>query len=77
MEDHIRSRIAAVMCRVLDVEITALDHPVRDQIQQWDSIKHLELILNLEEEFETRFTLEQAATMNDMDSIVSILDVNR
>ncbi len=51
MEDQ-KVKILEVMCSVFEVELTSLNEESSiDNIQNWDSIRHLNLILALEEEF--------------------------
>lgn len=72
--EELRGRVAAVMSEVLEVQFPADANVCRDQVDSWDSIKHMELILHLEDEFGIRFTLEQAAGLQDMDSILRIIE---
>ncbi len=36
-----------------------------DNTESWDSLKHMELIASLEEEFEIIFTADEIVSMND------------
>jgi acyl carrier protein len=48
-----KARILKVMSNVLEIESQHLDeNSSTDNIENWDSIRHLNLILALEEEFE-------------------------
>jgi acyl carrier protein len=48
-----KARIFKVMSNVLEIEFQHLDeNSSTDNIENWDSIRHLNLILALEEEFE-------------------------
>jgi acyl carrier protein len=48
-----KSKIFKVMSNVLEIEFQHLDeNSSTDNIENWDSIRHLNLILALEEEFE-------------------------
>jgi acyl carrier protein len=48
-----KARILKVMSNVLEIEFQHLDeNSSTDNIENWDSIRHLNLILALEEEFE-------------------------
>jgi acyl carrier protein len=50
--ENIKLRIFEVMSSVLEVEVTSLNEDSSiDNIENWDSIRHLNLILALEEEF--------------------------
>lgn len=52
MSTSIKERILQVMATVFETEVTALnENSSTDTIDAWDSLKHLTLILALEEEF--------------------------
>jgi len=40
-----------------------------ENTKSWDSLKHMELIACLEEEFEITFTADEIVSMNDFSSI--------
>ncbi len=52
MNKSIKERILQVMATVFETEVAALnENSSSDTIEAWDSLKHLTLILALEEEF--------------------------
>lgn len=52
MSTSIKERILQVMATVFETEVAALnENSSTDSIEAWDSLKHLTLILALEEEF--------------------------
>ena len=52
MNTSIKERILQVMATVFETEVAALNENISsDTIEAWDSLKHLTLILALEEEF--------------------------
>ncbi|GAA0373724.1 acyl carrier protein [Paenibacillus motobuensis] len=73
MKDELRSRVCAVMAEVLQIHGSCNVNIIRGNTEQWDSLKHLELILALEEEFQVRFTAEQAVNIHSLEDIVTIL----
>jgi len=56
MEDRIKNVMAAVF-EVPVHEITDESSP--DNVKSWDSLKHMNLVLALEDEFDIEFTEEQ------------------
>lgn len=76
MKDDIRSQVCSVMSEVLKIPVQEDSNLVRSQTEQWDSLMHLELILALEEEFRVRFSAEQAANIQSLDDVVTILGEN-
>jgi acyl carrier protein len=52
MSTSIKERVLQVMATVFETEVAALnENSSTDTIEAWDSLKHLTLILSLEEEF--------------------------
>ncbi len=52
MNTSVKERILQVMATVFETEVAALnENSSSDTIEAWDSLKHLTLILALEEEF--------------------------
>jgi acyl carrier protein len=45
-----------------------------DTIQEWDSLKHMNLVLALEEEFSVKFSDQQIVEMLDISTIEKILN---
>lgn len=64
MSTTIKDRILQVMATVFETEIDTLDeNSSSDSIEAWDSLKHLTLILALEEEFGISFPDEQVGEL--------------
>jgi acyl carrier protein len=45
----------------------------KENLKQWDSLKHLHLILELEEQLNVRFNIEEIERMTNVERIISIL----
>lgn len=53
--------IKKVMARIFEVDPSSLHDTIRqDEVENWDSLRHMNLILGLEEEFGVEFTPEQS-----------------
>ena len=50
------------------------DFAMKDN-EQWDSLKHMELISALEDRFQVEFDFEEIVKMQDLGSIKTILEV--
>ena len=60
MEDRIKD----VMAAVFEISITAInDESSPDSIESWDSLKHMNLVVALEEEFGITFTDDEIVEM--------------
>ena len=44
-----------------------------DDIVKWDSLKHMDLMMTLEEEFEIQFTDEEIVELSDVKSILEAI----
>ena len=74
VENKIEERIKNVMSAVFEisgVEIKNDSSP--DTIESWDSLKHMNLIVALEEEFEMEFTDDEILDMMNYKLIESII----
>ncbi|MGB5105757.1 MAG: acyl carrier protein [Candidatus Zixiibacteriota bacterium] len=70
----IREKVLRIVGQVLEVDPASLtDESSGKTIEAWDSLKHINLILSLEEEFDVHLNDEQILKMNSVGSIVSIL----
>lgn len=70
MEDRIKDVMAAVFEMSID-EITDISSP--DNIESWDSLKHMSLVVALEEEFCIQFTDEEILEIINYPLIKSII----
>jgi acyl carrier protein len=73
MTDSIKKNLILIMQELLNTNITEEDNLKRKDTSSWDSLKHLELIFSIEEEFDVRFTAEEVAKMNDLNTIVQMI----
>ncbi|MCP9296742.1 MAG: acyl carrier protein [Planktothrix agardhii LY1] len=68
-------RIKKVMGDVLDVDQSSLNEDSSpDNIENWDSVRHMNLILALEDEFGVQFDQEQITQMLNFQLIKLNLD---
>ena len=57
MKNNIEKRIKNIMSAVFEISIEEInDESSPDTIELWDSLKHLNLVVALEEEFNVQFT---------------------
>lgn len=74
MDEHIRSVMAAVF--KVSVE-TITENASQETIATWDSLKHMNLVLALEDEFGVEFTEEEILEMIDYRVVRHILAKKR
>ena len=68
------SRLKQVLANVFDEESESInDESSMDTIENWDSLKHLNLILALEEEFEVSFDEDESIIIISYPLIKTVL----
>ena len=70
-------KLKEIMSQVFNVpedSIDSLSSP--DTIESWDSLKHMNLVTALEEEFNVRLTYEQISEMLNFSLIIEVLKEN-
>ena len=74
MEDSIEVRIKNVMSAVFDIPVDQIkDNSSADTIESWDSLKHMNLVVALEEEFEIEFKDDEIIEMMNYPLIIEVL----
>ena len=70
MED----RIKKVMSDVLNIDVSLINNESSpDNIENWDSLKHMNLVIALEEEFKVEFDDEEIADSMNYALILNII----
>ena len=76
-KNEIEKKLKRIMSIVFTIDESKIDTNTSNQnIEAWDSLKHLSLILAIEEEFNIRFTNKETALINDFKTIVDIIQNN-
>ena len=74
MNNDIQERVFKIVSQVMGVPVEQVDETSSaDNIETWDSLKHMNLVLALEEEFQVQFTDEQIIEMLNVELIIAIL----
>ena len=74
MKNKSEDRIKNIMSAVFEIpEEQIKDNSSPDTIESWDSLKHMNLIIALEEEFEVEFTDNEIYEMMNYTLIKSII----
>ena len=70
-----KERVFRIVSQIMDVPIEQInDGSSPDDIEAWDSLKHMNLILALEQEFGVHFTDEQIVEMLNVALIINVLE---
>ena len=56
-----------------DEEIVVCDTTTSDDIEDWDSLEHINLVAAVEQEFGMKFTMGQVVTMKNVGEMVDII----
>ncbi|MED3549812.1 acyl carrier protein [Cytobacillus praedii] len=73
MSKELESQIKRILLDELGIVEEDKLNITRDEIAVWDSLKHLEIILTLEEEYDIHLTSEEVAQIHSLDDIVKIV----
>jgi acyl carrier protein len=66
-----KNRVIMIMADVFKISVNEIPSEIKPgMIEQWDSLRHLLLIVKLEEEFKIRFTDTELIGLKDLDSII-------
>ena len=67
--------VKEIMATVFEIDIETIDNDASPKsISKWDSLEHLNLIVELEEKFDLSFDPEDIANMVTLDSIISKIE---
>ena len=70
----IEVRIKQVMSDVFNIDINSInDTSSPDNIENWDSLKHINIMLALEEEFNVQFDTKDIPELTLLSQIITIL----
>ena len=73
-----KDSVLRIISQILNVPIERLeDDSSPDTVENWDSLKHMNLILALEEEFAVAFSDDDVVEMLSVRRIVDILEKKR
>ena len=66
-----KNQVLKIMADVFKIDVNEIPNEIKPgMIEQWDSLRHLLLIVKLEEEFQIRFTDNELIGLKDLDSII-------
>lgn len=73
--ENLDERIKDVMAGVFEIDAATIDeNSTQSNIETWDSIKTLDLIVSLEEEFDISIPLEEVGNMTSFKFIKSMIE---
>ena len=68
------SKVKSILVDVFDIKETDItdEMNLRD-VESWDSLKHMNLVISLEQQFNTEFSTEEIIEMKNLSDIYNIL----
>jgi len=72
---EIKERVLKVFASVFDINKTSLKiTDTKDDIETWDSIGHLQLIMTIEENFGIKLKTEEVVGMDSIEKCINIVE---
>ncbi len=72
---NVLNKMTGVFARVFDDEtIQLLDATTAQDIPGWDSLTHINLIIEIEEEFDLKFTVDDIAGLKNVGEMVAMVE---
>ena len=69
------TELAEVVSSVLGVDAASISETTAiDDVESWDSLSHLALVLEIEHRFNVRFTTEQIPQLTSVRAIIKVLE---
>jgi acyl carrier protein len=77
-ENEIYAKLAPVFQDVFDDDtLTPHAEMVADDVEEWDSLSHIRLILALEQAFDVRFTASEVGAMDNVGDLVRLIQAKK
>ena len=67
-----RKRIVACIAQSFNREVSEVEERL-EQMEEWDSLSHLNMVLDIEALFDVAFTLEDIVTISTVSDIVRLV----
>lgn len=75
---HMNERVRTILSHVMDVPLDQVGEDAStDTLTAWDSVRHMNLVLALEEEFGVEFTPDQTTAIVSLTAIVNALQARK
>jgi acyl carrier protein len=68
-QEEVICKLKIIFEKLLDLKIENLDDLVFGIIKNWDSLKHLQIIINVEKEFSTKIKTSDVITLTSFNKI--------
>lgn len=69
-----KEKVYQIISQIMETSVDSIsENSSGDDIDKWDSLKHMDLMMTLEEEFEIQFTDEELVESTDVKSILEAI----
>ena len=69
-----KEKVYQIISQLMEIPVASIsENSSGDDIVKWDSLKHMDLMMTLEEEFEIQFTDEEIVELSDVKSILEAI----
>ena len=75
--DDTEARIRRLIAMVLQNDLPGDVPLARDRVAEWDSLKHVEILFALEDEFGVRFDEDELARLDSLESLTDSVERHR
>lgn len=75
--NQVEQRVRDLMGIVFRRDVSEIEHVDRENISEWDSFKHVELIFAIEDEFDVSFSQDILGRLHNIDDICAAIESHR
>ena len=71
---EVYERLTNVFLDVFDEEVSLTDQTTAEDVEGWDSLSHIRLILAVEKEFRVRFAASEVGMLKNVGELVGLIE---
>ena len=75
-QEKVVCKLKIIFEKLLDLKIKSLDDLVFDKTKNWDSLKHLQILVNVEKEFSIKIKTSDVTTITSFNKIKDYILLN-
>ena len=75
-QEEVVCKLKIIFEKLLDIKIESLDDLVFGKTKNWDSLKHLQIIINVEKEFSIKIKTSDVITLTSFNKIKDYILLN-
>lgn len=69
-----KEKLQEVFCDVFDEEIKIFDEMTANDVEDWDSLMHIQLIIAIEKAFQVKFSAQEVAKIANVGEFIQLID---